>query len=281
MKRAIQINLFGIRRVLVGLLCAVALLAYSGEVAAQAQGPAETEAQRIARLRDQAATAGASGLNDAAAVTASPDDASAVAAAASEPEPELPPNEALPLGSGEGELFNTSTTGTTGTGGVGDGWVMSTLAALGVVIALVFGLRWVLRRGGVASASVTQGSVVEVLSRTTVAPRSHVLLLRVGQQILIVNDSPAGMRTLATVQDPEEVAELLGSIDVSRPTSFTRSFSGVMSRLSNNWSEDPEPMDAEDMPGVDRPDENGLASQGAVRSVRGRLASLAGGGLRA
>jgi len=63
------------------------------------------------------------------------------------------------------------------------------------------------------TSSAPQGGIVEVLSRTTVAPRSHVVLMRVGTRILVVSDSPAGMRTLASVEDAEEVAELLGAID--------------------------------------------------------------------
>ncbi len=186
-------------------------------------------------------------------------------------------NDGIALGQSEGGLFN-KTPGGTGAGGVGDSWLMSTLAALGVVIALVFGLRWLLRRGGVATASTPHGSVVEVLSRTTVAPRSHVVLMRVGQRILIVNDSPNGMRTLGTVHEPEEVADLLGAIEADRPTSVSKSFSGVMSRLAGGWSGSE--LETDEVESADMI-EDGVAfnqTRGAVSSVRGRLEALAGVG---
>lgn len=189
------------------------------------------------------------------------------------------PNESLPLGAGEGDLFN-GTGASTGSNSLGDGWLLSTLAALGVVIALVFAIRWLLRRGGVVSTAMPQGGAVEVLSRTTVAPRSHVVLMRVGMRILVVSDSPAGMRTLASVHDADEVAELLGAIESAKPTSMGQSFGSVMKKLSGQWSgEDDTSVDVidssagEPAPAIDQ-------AQGALSRVRGQLAAFSEAGGR-
>lgn len=241
-----------------------------------AQDTTPSDAERIARMRDQAAQPSA----DAPVTTGTDETAEQPV---EQPAPPLPANELLPLGVGEGEagLFNSETGARPGSSSLGGNWLLSTLAALGVVIALVFVVRWLLRRGGVVSSAAPQGSVVEVLSRTTVAPRSHVVLMRVGQRVLVVSDSPAGMRTLDTVTDPGEIAELLGAVEMSRETSISKSFNGVMKRLSGQWSDDEQAYDADAELPVDEEGVGMTRARGAVSSVRGRLAALSGAGGKA
>lgn len=192
----------------------------------------------------------------------------------------MPANESLPLGAGEGDLFGSGADQSE-TGSLGDGWLLSTLAALGVVLAIVFGIRWVLRRGGVVSPSVSSGLVVEVLSRTTVAPRSHVVLMRVGQRILVVSDSSAGMRTLASVHDAEEVAELLGAIDSAKPASVTQNFGSVMKKLSGQWSGEEADFEEAPVSEAEAVETAVDSAEGALSRVRGRLAALSDSGGRA
>lgn len=94
------------------------------------------------------------------------------------------------------------------TGATG-GYMLHTLAALGVVIGLLYGLKAIAAKlGGFEPARAS--AAVEVLSRTAVGPKGHVLLLRVGGRVLVVGDSAAGgLRTLDCVEGDDEVAELL------------------------------------------------------------------------
>ncbi|MFP4144531.1 MAG: flagellar biosynthetic protein FliO [Phycisphaeraceae bacterium] len=156
-----------------------------------------------------------------------------------------------------------------------DGWMLSTLAALGLVIGLILLLRWGWTRMG---GKVAAGSspVVEVLSRTTVAPRNHVLLLRVGGRILVVSDSAGGMRTLESVTDPEEVAELLQGVTAAKETSASRSFGQLLGRFGGDYDQ-PDPLetgldDEEHL--VDRAREgvSGLLSR--VRTMSGKKGEL-------
>ncbi len=111
------------------------------------------------------------------------------------------------------------------------GWLLKTLTALGVVIGLALLVRMGYARLG-GKVATSQSPVVEVLSRTNVAPRSHVLLLRVGGRVLVVSDSSAGMRTLASVDDPEEVADLLGAVSAAKPASISRGFAQLFQRFN-------------------------------------------------
>lgn len=119
----------------------------------------------------------------------------------------------------------------------GVSWMMQTLTALGIVIGLALAVRFIYARMGGKIASHAS-PVVEVLSRTTVAPRSHVMLLRVGGRVLVVSDSSAGMRTLASLEDPEEVADVLGSVSAAKPASISRGFSQLLQRFGDDHEQD-------------------------------------------
>jgi flagellar biogenesis protein FliO len=121
----------------------------------------------------------------------------------------------------------------------GDGnWFLQTLAALGVVIGLIFLTRWGwMKMSGQASANTTGSRTVEVLSRTAVAPKNHVLLLRVGQRVLVVGDSAQGLRTLTELDDPDEVAEVLTEVSAQQEHSVTNNFRQMMSRVSGQFDE--------------------------------------------
>ena len=117
-----------------------------------------------------------------------------------------------------------------------DGWFLQTFMSLAVVVGLIFLLRWGwMRLGGGQTVSSTP--VVEVLTRTAVAPRNHVLLLRVGQRILVVSDSGGGMRTLASVDDQQEVADLLAAVNASKADSLSRNFQQLLSRFGTTYDE--------------------------------------------
>ena len=144
-------------------------------------------------------------------------------------------NELLSLGESAHDTSGNNDTDSENDGsglGGGGSWIFDTVTALGVVIGLILLLRWgYLKLSGQPSATRTASSVVEVLSRTTVAPRNHVLLLRVGHRILIVGDSGSGMRTLANIDDEQEVADLLASITAAQSNSVTKNFSQLLGRF--------------------------------------------------
>ncbi len=120
----------------------------------------------------------------------------------------------------------------------GGSWMLQTITALGVVIGLILLLRaaWSRLTGQVVATG--HSPVVEVLSRTTIAPRNQLLLIRLGQRILVVGDSPAGLRTLAHVDDPEEIASLLTAISAAKPNSISQNFSQLLNRFNGEYESD-------------------------------------------
>ncbi len=161
-----------------------------------------------------------------------------IAAHAAAPAPVTPPTgDAMPLGrASAGRALDSAERGAGADGGTG-GYLLSTAGALGLVIGLVLAARWVfVKLGGRPVAG--GNSAVELLSRTAVAPKSHVLLLRVGARVLVVGDAAGVLRPLGEIDDPQEVADLLGAVTASRPGSMTQSFGGLMDRFNREHGPD-------------------------------------------
>ncbi len=126
------------------------------------------------------------------------------------------------------------------------GWIdssgsLNTLAAMGVVIAVIYLLRWVLIRMGKGAVPPSHPSVVEVLARVAVSPKSHVLLIRAGRRVLVVAESATGLRALGDIDDPEEVAGLLAAVTAAKPQSITQGFTQLVRGFNEQHDEIPDP----------------------------------------
>ncbi|MGP1271905.1 MAG: flagellar biosynthetic protein FliO [Phycisphaerales bacterium] len=121
-----------------------------------------------------------------------------------------PMQEAAPLGASPGEVGST---------GLGE-----TLAALALVIGLVVvcaaAYRWLASRsgslGGGLAAARSPAGLLDVLGRYPIGRGQALLLLRLDRRVLLVSQtagarvgSAPGLRTLAEIADPDEVAAIV------------------------------------------------------------------------
>lgn len=112
----------------------------------------------------------------------------------------------------EGHSVNKG--GTTNPSDLGyDSWTtfVQTVLALGVVIVLIYVLRWVLRRVGKVApggAATAEPGAVTIISRTPAGNRQQLLLVRLGGRLVLVGSWPGGMAGLSEITDPAEVAAL-------------------------------------------------------------------------
>jgi flagellar protein FliO/FliZ len=146
-----------------------------------------------------------------------PDNAATVAsedAAATNTQTELPPTGAEPP-----SLFSA---------------VIKMISALALVIALVYGALYLLRRlmGRRLRGSGGKGSL-EVLETTYVGQHKAISLVRVGQRSVLVGVTDNQITTL-TELDNEETEEILGtSPQAARTESFPGVLSGAVDKLKN------------------------------------------------
>lgn len=121
------------------------------------------------------------------------------------------------------------------------GWLLNTTGALGVVIALIFATRWGYQKfTGQVVATARPTSDVEVLSRTTIAPRNQIVLLRVAGRVLVCSETSTGMNCLSEITDEVEVTRLLGRRSRDEELRPSRAFDDVLTDLEREPDDDSE-----------------------------------------
>lgn len=86
------------------------------------------------------------------------------------------------------------------------------LLALGGVIALIFLLRTVARRMLPGAAVHRSTTALKVVSRFTVGPKQHLLLVQVGKRLLVVGDGGAQLNPLCEITEASEVEHVLSQV---------------------------------------------------------------------
>lgn len=83
------------------------------------------------------------------------------------------------------------------------GYIVQVLVALGIVLAVIMGAAWMMRRfTGLRSGP---GHAIQILGGVPVGPRDRMVLVQVGEQQLLVGVSPGRLQTLLVLDKPIEV----------------------------------------------------------------------------
>lgn len=109
------------------------------------------------------------------------------------------------------------------------------VGSLAVVLGLIGLMYWGTRRILPRMPAGRRGSGVTVLATAHISPKQKILLIRVGRRVLAVGDGGGGqLNTLCEVDDPDEVAALIGQIhgaaDDGAESPFTTIFSAARKR---------------------------------------------------
>ncbi len=120
------------------------------------------------------------------------------------------------------------------------GW-FRVLAALAGTVLVAFGAAAAARklsggRIGFASAARAPSGLVEVLARYPIAPRQHLVVLKLDRRVLVLSQSAggrgqaAGLSTLTEITDPDEVASILLKTRDDEGDSIAAKFREAMDR---------------------------------------------------
>ncbi|MFN7874858.1 MAG: FliO/MopB family protein [Pirellula sp.] len=109
--------------------------------------------------------------------------------------------------------------------------------SLGIVVCLFLGVAWIAKKSMPAGSSRLPNEVVEVLGRSTIAPRQQIYVLRFGRKLLLVSQQPGQTQTLSEITDEEEVIRLAGICEANSPRSATRTFSDVLKHVATGKPE--------------------------------------------
>lgn len=151
-------------------------------------------------------------------------------------------------------------------------WLWDSLGALALVLLAVFAVRALLRRYAASGVPLPRApGAIEVLARTGVGPRQQVLLLKIGQRILVVGQTPTELSPLAEMAEAEEVAEILAAVERARPGSASQGFAQWLRRFHGEHARWHQPMADGDQSEaiIDRAHEGISGLLARVRNLKG------------
>ena len=177
----------------------------------------------------------------------------------------------------EAQAVERSRASTTARATDGVNWtqlVTATVVVLLLIVVLRYAAGWMMP-GAMRGAG---GRGVRVLGRTPIAPRQQVVLLHVGRRVLVVGDSAGTLSNLGTIDDAEEVAELLGQTSSTPPATATGRFKAMFGRATDTFVP-PERVEAESLTADDdtenQPvDPNVEAARDEISGLLDRMRSL-------
>ena len=114
-------------------------------------------------------------------------------------------------------------------------WV---LMSLSLVLALIAGTAYLLRRFLPGSQRVGRSNAIEILSRSTINPKQSLCLVRFGSKLLLVGLSPNHMSCLVNMDDPEEIAQVLGLLEKDSIHSISNTFGRLFHKESQGYDVD-------------------------------------------
>ncbi len=118
----------------------------------------------------------------------------------------------------------------------GDGlWSVKDFWPLLSVLALIAVLAWIVKKSLSGRRVLTSSSVIEVLSRTALSSKQSLVLVRMGRRLLLLGVTNDEMHTLCLVDDPDQVAMLVGEVAGERPGSMTQAFARAFEEESQEY----------------------------------------------
>lgn len=103
-------------------------------------------------------------------------------------------------------------------------WRVGDLLPLTIVLGLVAAAAWIVKRTMPARRLATGSGVLEIVARMPLSSKQSLVLVKMGRQLVLVGVSPDRVNTLCLVDDPDQVAELIGRIASQSPHSATTGF---------------------------------------------------------
>jgi hypothetical protein len=115
-----------------------------------------------------------------------------------------------------------------GAGGSALGGAGQVIAALAIVVGLIFIGRALVRKFVPGAAASNGKGVIEVLARHPLAKNQSLVLLRIGSQIVALNQGRESSASVLVISEPMEVARIIGQIEGKSPASMQAGFNRLL-----------------------------------------------------
>ncbi len=88
------------------------------------------------------------------------------------------------------------------------------------------------------SQRVGRSNAIEILYRSAINPKQSLCLVRLGNKLLLVGLSPNHMSCLVNMDDPEEIAQVLGLLEKDSIHSISNTFGRLFHKESQGYDVD-------------------------------------------
>ena len=123
--------------------------------------------------------------------------------------------------------------------------VLQVAAALAIVIGLIFIGKALARRFMPGAKAGNGKGVIEILARYPIAKNQSLVLVRIGSQIVTLNQGKDQSHSVLVISDPNEVAKIVGQIEGTHPKSIQAGFNRLLANAR---------MDLENTDGAEKED---------------------------
>jgi flagellar biosynthetic protein FliO len=113
------------------------------------------------------------------------------------------------------------------------GSITTVVSSLAIVLGLLFGVMWLMKRTGPAGSQPLPSDVLQVLGRAMLSPRQQMQLVRIGDRLVLIANTPTGVQTLTEITDRAEVERLAAACEAARGSSSTATFRQVLTQLGS------------------------------------------------
>ncbi|HSW44757.1 MAG TPA: flagellar biosynthetic protein FliO, partial [Phycisphaerae bacterium] len=104
------------------------------------------------------------------------------------------------------------------------GWPLWDALPLTVVLVLIAGIALVVKKYLPAKRMFAGAGVLDVVARLPLSGKQSLMLVKMGRRLVLLGVSGERISSLDVVQDPDQVAAILGQAASGRPDSITRAF---------------------------------------------------------
>jgi flagellar biosynthetic protein FliO len=131
------------------------------------------------------------------------------------------------------------------------------------VLTLIAAAAYALKRFMPSRRLMGGSGVLQILAQTPVTSKQQLMLVKLGGRLVLLGVSPDRMNTLTMIDDPEQVARVLGEVAGTHPRSMNRAFVESMQEEADAYVELPE-------------EDATSATRGQVRGLLKKVRTLAG-----
>lgn len=107
--------------------------------------------------------------------------------------------------------------------------------ALLAVLVLIVGGAYLLRIWNRSNGSPGRNAQISILARTNIGAKQSICLIKLGRRLLAVGISQGHMAPLVTIDDPDEIAVILGDIESKKKRSISKSFGSMIQQESQQF----------------------------------------------